>query len=166
MNFKENAQMQNLNATKYIFIPAQNPMSIIGEISRLMNTRLLAGETKNSLLQKSSRLIMIELAKNEGVTQLDLVKSTHLKAPTVSVTLQRLEKDGYIYRKTDSYDLRAVRVYLTEQGREFNRIVVERVRCEEDNILKCLTDSESKQLMKLLLKIRENMVEDCEKNLY
>ena len=166
MNFKENAQMQNLNATKYIFIPAQNPMSLIGEISRLMNTRLLAGETKNSLLQKSSRLIMIELAKNEGVTQLDLVKSTHLKAPTVSVTLQRLEKEGYICRKTDSYDLRAVRVYFTEQGREFNRIVVERVRNEEDNILKCLSDTESKQLMKLLLKIRENMVEDCEKNLY
>ena len=166
MSFKDNTQMQSLNNTKHILIPAPNPMSVIGEISRLMNTRLLSGERKNSLLQKSSRLIMIELAKNEGVTQLDLVKSTHLKAPTVSVTLQRLEKDGYICRKNDSYDLRSVRVYFTEQGREFNRIVVERVRYEEDNILKCLTDNESKQLMKLLLKIRENMVEDCEKNPY
>ncbi len=166
MNLKLNAQVENNKANRPILIPAQNPMSVIGEISRLMNARLLAGENKNSLLQKSSRLIMIELAINEGVTQLDLVKSTHLKAPTVSVTLQRLEKDRYIYRKTDSYDLRAVRVYLTEQGREFNRIVVERVRSEEDDILKCLSDTETKQLMKLLLKIRENMVEDCEKNPY
>ena len=109
---------------------------------------------------------MIELAKNEGVTQLDLVRATHLKAPTVSVTLQRLENEGYIFRKTDAYDLRAVRVYMTEKGREFNRIVVERVRMEEDEILKCLNDTENKQLMKLLLKIRENMVEDCEKNPY
>lgn len=162
----ETKQTSNTKSYSFVLVPEQNPMSLIGEISRLMNTRLLTGETKKSLLQKSSRLIMIELAKNEGVTQLDLVKSTHLKAPTVSVTLQRLENEGYICRKTDSYDLRSVRVYMTEQGREFNRIVVERVRKEEDDILKCLNDSESKQLMKLLLKIRENMIEDCEKNIY
>ena len=162
----ETKQTSNTKSYSFVLVPEQNPMSLIGEISRLMNTRLLTGETKKSLLQKSSRLIMIELAKNEGVTQLDLVKPTHLKAPTVSVTLQRLENEGYICRKTDSYDLRSVRVYMTEQGREFNRIVVERVRKEEDDILKCLNDSESKQLMKLLLKIRENMIEDCEKNIY
>lgn len=166
MNSKVNTANSNNKKSSHVMIPAQNPMSVIGEISRLMNTRLLEGETKRSLLQKSSRLIMIELAKNEGVTQLDLVRSTHLKAPTVSVTLQRLEKEGYICKKTDSYDLRSVRVYLTEQGREFNRIVVERVRSEEDDILKCLNDTETKQLMKLLLKIRENMIEDCEKNPY
>ena len=72
-------------------LPTPNPMSLIGEISRIMNGRFLEGEEKNSLFQKSSRLLMIELSRKEGVTQLDLVKATHLKAPTISVTLQKLE---------------------------------------------------------------------------
>lgn len=163
MNLNVNAHFTNEKQVDPVLIPSPNPMSVIGEISRLMNCRLLVGEDKNSLLQKSSRLLMIELARRDGVTQLDLVRATHLKAPTISVTLQKLEKDGFIERKTDSYDLRAMRVYLTEKGINYNRVIVKKVRNEEEGVLSCLTESENRQLMKLLLKIKENMIEDCEK---
>ena len=166
MNRNVNAHFREERTNEQTVFPASNPMSVIGEISRLMNGRLLAGEDKNSLLQKSSRLLMMELARRDGITQLDLVKSTHLKAPTISVTLQKLEKDGFVERKTDSYDLRAVRVYLTEKGINFTKHIVKKVRSTEEDILSCLTDGESRQLMKLLLKIKENMIEDCEKNKY
>lgn len=166
MNLKVNAHYPSINKDDLDYFTSSNPMSLIGEISRLMNCRLLVGEDKNSLLQKSSRLIMLELALKDGVTQLELVKATHLKAPTISVTLQKLEKDGYVERKSDNYDLRAMRVFLTEKGKEFDRVIVKRVRNEEKSVLECLNENESKQLMKLLLKIKENMVEDCEKNKY
>lgn len=166
MNLNVNAHFTNDSSEDPILIPSQNPMSLIGEISRLMNCRIIAGEDKNSLMQKSSRLLMIELAKRDGITQLDLVRATHLKAPTISVTLQKLEKDGFVTRRTDNYDLRAMRVYLTEKGKDYNKHIVRKVRTEEENVLSCLTDSENKQLMKLLLKIKENMVEVCEKNKY
>ncbi len=166
MNLNVNAHFINDTNDEPVLIPSHNPMSVIGEISRMMNCRILVGEEKNSLLQKSSRLLMIELAKRDGITQLDLVRATHLKAPTISVTLQKLEKDGFITRKTDNYDLRAMRVYLTDKGKDYNRHIVRKVRTEEENVLSCLTDSENKQLMKLLLKIKENMVEVCEKNKY
>ena len=147
-------------------LPTPNPMSLIGEISRIMNGRFLEGEEKNSLFQKSSRLLMMVLSRKEGVTQLDLVKATHLKAPTISVTLQKLEKDGYVERKHDDYDLRAVRVYLTEKGKTYNRYMIRRIISEEDTALECLTDSEYKQLMRLLMKLRENLIDDSEKNKY
>lgn len=167
MNLNVNAHFVNNESTDEPYlVPSQNSMSLICEVSRMMNCRLLVGEDKNSLLQKSSRLLMIELAKRDGITQLDLVRATHLKAPTISVTLQKLEKDGFVSRKTDNYDLRAMRVYLTEKGKDYNKHIVKKVRNEEENVLSCLTDSENKQLMKLLLKIKENMVEVCEKNKY
>lgn len=166
MNLNVNAHFINDSSEDPILIPSQNPMSLIGEISRLMNCKIIEGEDKNSLMQKSSRLLMIELAKRDGITQLDLVRATHLKAPTISVTLQKLEKDGFVTRRTDNYDLRAMRVYLTEKGNDYNKHIVRKVRTEEENVLSCLTDSENKQLMKLLLKIKENMVEVCEKNKY
>lgn len=138
------------------------PITLIGEISSLMNARLLAGEDKHSLLQKSSRLIMLALAKKEGVTQLDLVRETYLKAPTISVTLQKLEKDGYVLRKPDNYDLRAVRVYLSENGRAYNEIMVKKIRAQEKEVLKCLSESENKQLMQLLAKLKDNMIDKRE----
>ena len=137
-------------------------MTLIGEISRLMNSRLMVGEDKNSLLQKSSRLIMMSLAKRDAVTQLNLVRETHLKAPTVSVTLQKLERDGYVERRPDNYDLRAIRVYLTEKGKDYNRYIVSRVRKEEVAVLQCLTEAENKQLFRLLARLREHMIDERE----
>ncbi len=166
MNLSVNAHVTNDKRDEEVLLPAQNPISVIGEISRMMNNRLLLGEDKNSLLQKTSRLLMLELAKKDGVTQLELVKATHLKAPTISVTLQKLEKDGFVERRTDSYDLRSMRVFLSEKGKNYNQYIVKKVRREENLILDCLTEAESRQLMKLLLKLKENILEDSEKNKY
>jgi len=166
MNLKVNGQLPtdiNNDINRY---PSPNPVSVIGEISRIINSRIVEGEEKNALFQKSARLLMMSLGRKEGVTQLDLVRSTHLKAPTISVTLQKLEKDGYVERKHDDYDLRAVRVYLTEKGRSYNNYIITKVIKEEQDALDCLTESESRQLMRLLIKIKDNLIEDSEKNKY
>ena len=52
------------------------------------------------------------------MTQLDLARVTALKASTVSVALSGMEKSGIVYKECDKYDLRSVRVYLTDEGRE------------------------------------------------
>jgi DNA-binding MarR family transcriptional regulator len=166
MNLKVNGHFPPDTHDEISRYPSSNPMSIIGEIYRMINMRIVEGEEKNSLFQKSPRLIMMELSRREGVTQLDLARSTHLKAPTISITLQKLEKAGYVERTHDDYDLRAVRVYLTEKGRSYNRYIIKKVLKEEERALECLSDSENKQLHRLLLKIRENLVEDSEKNLF
>lgn len=166
MNLNVNGQLPHDLRDENNQAPTSNPMSVIGELSRLVNNKILSGEEKNPLLQKSSRLIMMELARKDEVTQLDLVKSTHLKAPTVSITLQKLEKEGYVERKPDNYDLRAIRVYLTEKGSTYNKYIVKKVKEVENNALKCLTDNESRQLMRILLKLKDNIIGENEKNKY
>ena len=166
MNLNVNGQLPHNLRDDSDAASASNAMSIIGELSRLINNKILSGEEKNPLLQKSARLIMMELAHKDQVTQLDLVKATHLKAPTVSITLQKLEKEGYVERKPDSYDLRAIRVFLTEKGSAYNKYIVKRVRDIENNALSCLSDNETKQLVRILLKLKDNIIEDNEKNKY
>lgn len=107
---------------------------------------------------------MMELGHRDGVTQLDLVKATHLKAPTISIALQKLERDGYVIRKHDDYDLRSIRVFLTDKGKSYNRLIIKKVIDAEQDALKPLTDTEAKQLMRLLVKLRENMLENSETN--
>lgn len=132
------------------------PMMIINEISKLMGDKIRL-EGDDAVMQKSSRLLMMALAHKDGRTQLDLVKETHLKAPTVSVTLQKMEKDGIVIRRPDEYDLRAMRVYLTEKGREIDRSVISRIHEEEKIIMQGITEKETETLMEILLKMRNNI---------
>lgn len=142
----------------------KTPMMLINEINRLMGDKIRSSGEEHPVGQKSGRLLLIELAKKDGRTQLDLVHATHLKAPTISVALQKLEKDGYVSRRPDEYDLRATRVFLTEKGRALDNKLRKRIHEEESEAMKNLTDSESETLMRLLNKIKNNLIDDSEKD--
>jgi len=143
------------------------PMKLIGEISRIMGDKIQEKCADNPITQKSGRLILTELAKRDGRTQLDLVNATHLKAPTISVALQKLEHEGIVHRRPDEYDLRATRVFLTEKGRELDNKIRKRVTEEETLAMVNLTEAECETLMKLLGKIKQNLMNDKEEgNLY
>lgn len=130
-------------------------MNLIHEISRITHERIKRNCPE---MQRSCRLIMMELAHRDNVTQLDLVHVTHLKAPTVSVSLQKMERDGLVLRRPDEDDLRATRVFLTEKGRNLDRSIVERIRANEHEIENCLTDDELQTLRTILLKIVNNLI--------
>lgn len=137
----------------------QSPMTLIAEISRLMGDKIREKTDSNPISQKSGREILRELAKKDGRTQLELVKATHLKAPTISVVLQKLEKQGFVRRTPDKYDLRATRVFLTEKGIELDNTMKKRIKEEEALAMENLTDKEYDTLITLLEKIRNNILE-------
>ena len=163
--------MQNLNlngrAPEHIAAqqdPSRSPMMILSEISRLMIDKLREKDADNPITQRSERLLLIELAKRDGRTQLDLVKATHLKAPTISVALQKMEKEGYVTRRSDEYDLRATRVFLTEKGRSLDNKIKKRIVDEENLAIRGLTEAEKETLSRILLKIRNNLLIDRDNN--
>lgn len=137
-----------------------HPMMLIHEVCRLMGDKIRANGAGSPIEQRSGRLLMMELSREEGRTQLDLVKATHLKAPTISVALQKLEADGYVMRKPDENDLRAMRVYLTDKGRALEDGLKKRVEEEEKAAASVLTEEECEILCSLLVKIRSNLLSD------
>ncbi len=134
------------------------PMMLIHEIARLMGDKIREKGEANPIGQRSGRLIMMELSAEDGRTQLDLVKATHLKAPTVSVALQKLEMDGYVMRETDERDMRAMRVYLTEKGRALEERLHKRIIEEEAAATAVLTEAECETLCALLGKLRQSLL--------
>ena len=130
--------------------------TLIHDISRITMDRVRQNCPE---LQRSCRLIMMELAYKDNITQLDLVHATHLKAPTISVSLQKMEREGLVSRCQDQEDLRATRVFLTEKGRALDRQIVSKIIEQDDETEKCLTEDEKKILMDLLRKIRSNLLE-------
>ena len=135
----------------------RNPLAIIHEIDRLATEKI---KTFAPPIPRSCQMIMMYLARKDNVTQLDLVHATRLKAPTVSICLQKMESDGLVIRHADEHDMRATRVLLTEKGRNIDRSVISKVREHEMHISDCLTTEERDVLVSLLTKIRENLLEE------
>lgn len=142
------------------------PSMYIADISRMFECIVSASTEKLSAeagfsghgLSRGYRHILFQLSKEDGVTQLSLVQRTKLKAPTVSVALAKMEEHGLVRREADEKDLRQVRVYITEKGRELDRQIRQKCRETDKIMMAGISESETEQLKATLKKILENML--------
>lgn len=131
---------------------------LVVEISRLLRARMQR-EDCGVMAQSTARLVMSHLAVNGSLGQLDIVNLTHLKPPTVSTLLRRMENEGYITRVADEKDHRAIRVALSEKGKEFDREHLRRLSTNDHQAVKGLSADEQSMLESLLLRMRDNLTE-------
>ncbi|MBQ9085951.1 MAG: MarR family transcriptional regulator [Clostridia bacterium] len=118
---------------------------------------------EGAMTQPGAHLVLSMLALHDGIRQLDLVRHTHLRAPTISAILKKMEGEGLVERKSDPQDMRAVRVYLTEEGRALDRIHIGEIRKLASIALQGLSEEEIGTLMRLLPRIRDNLLSDSRK---
>ncbi len=100
---------------------------------------------------------LIILRHHEGISQRDLVDLLRVKAPTVAVTIKRLERAGYVERRGDTADQRISRIYLTNYGKEIVEQIPSRIKQVEEKALEGFTQEERLLMRRLLLQIRENL---------
>lgn len=138
---------------------SDNPIKFCNEIARLFRHRLRENDHREGVMsQQGAHLILAMLAVQDGINQLELVRATHLRAPTVSVILKNMEAEGLVERRSNPEDLRSVKVYLTQQGRLLDCENIQRIQTIEGIALKGLTEEEQRSLMALLPKIRDNLL--------
>ena len=62
--------------------------------------------------------VLLCLSDGEGISQQELSERLLVTKGNVCVTLQAMESEGLVERRTDSMDQRAHRLYMTNAGRE------------------------------------------------
>ena len=78
--------------------------------------------------------VLLELNRGGELNQRELAERTHVTPATMSGTLKRMEKNGFIVRTPDENDARISRVRLTEEGKEWlQRYEDYRNACKEAN---------------------------------
>ena len=133
----------------------------MSDSARLLDDRV-ASMTASHKLQSGARRVLACLTVRDGVTQLDLIRATHLKAPTISLIVQKMEHDGLISRRTDDLDMRLTRVHLTEKGKAVNDDIRRAVAEVEDAVMTDLSDAEKELLQTLLVRISRKIDETAE----
>ncbi len=131
-------------------------ISLIGELSKKINN-LTADNAHNDTVPKGMKLVLQCLMKTDGVTQLDIVRFTGFKAPTISIMIQKMESLGLVTRKPDENDLRAMRVFITENGRDVYYDAVMNVKQIEGKVLRGISEKEQKALVRILHKMNRNL---------
>ena len=142
---------------------SDNPVKLCNEISRLFRSKMRgSNDSEGVMTQPGAHLVLSVLAVKDGITQLDLVNATHLRAPTVSLILKKMEEEGIVARLRDENDARAVRIYLTEHGKKIDSEHIKSIKILDTEALDGLDEGEKETLMVLLTKIRNNLVRSKE----
>ncbi len=146
--------------------PDNNPVKLCHDITRLSRAKAREVNIDGVMSQPGARLVLAFLAYEDGVTQRTLVERTHLRPPTVSVILGKMEDEGLVERRQNLKDKRETQVYITEYGRQTDREGIEKIRETDALAVEGLSESEMQTLLSLLSKMRTNLINalDCKKN--
>lgn len=108
-------------------------------------------------LYVGQELILAQLWSEEGVTQSCLAGRVGIDLSTMTKALQRMERYGLIERRSDTEDIRATRVFLTEQGRALQPQITAMWHELEERTLAGFTGDERAFLAKLLQRVEQNL---------
>lgn len=137
------------------------PSMMTNEVSKLFRD-IINRDVEKLGVQNSYRQLLFHLSRKDGVSQLELARATHLKAPTVSVTLKNMEADGLVERKGDINDLRIIHVYLTDKGRQTDDKIREIHHMLDSRMTEGISQEALDALVATLTKMRDNMLKATE----
>jgi len=103
------------------------------------------------------------LTRTKGLSLSELADRLLVTGGNVTGIIDRLERDGYVYRVRDKNDRRIVRALLTEKGFNLYKSFLPRYKDVMQRINAGLTAPERKQLQRLLKKLAHS-VQDFQRN--
>lgn len=118
-------------------------------------TRFWGQKVQGLGLTASQAMVVRFLYDRDEVTSSDLSGRTELDSATMTGILDRLEAAGFVERRPNPSDRRAILVHLTDRGKETGHKVTGLMEDANRDFLKTLEASEGKSLRRLLGKIRQ-----------
>ncbi|MBA3643334.1 MAG: winged helix-turn-helix transcriptional regulator [Chloroflexia bacterium] len=119
---------------------------------------LLASDLLAELdLYPGQELLLMAVAREEGIAQGDLGDYLNVEPPTVARSLQRLERAGLVERRLNPHDGRVLRVYLTAESRALRGKIAAIWQELNNRMLKGVSGVEQAFLRRLLVQLRDNI---------
>lgn len=135
----------------------------INDISKIFRDQMRKESDRAGFLH-AYRPILFQLKCKNGLTQAELAENTMLKAPTISLTLQKMEYAGLITRIQDSVDLRITHVYITEEGLKACDKLHQLAVDFEKRILSHLSNDDLEKGNEIINKILNAIMEEVKKS--
>lgn len=110
-------------------------------------------------LNKSQAAILFVLHQSDTMSQKELALRLNVTPPSITASIQKMERDGYLTRHPDARDQRIMRLSLTEKGRTCIEGVWKVAQQMEELMFRNMNREEIMLLKRLLLQISDNLDE-------
>ncbi len=140
----------------------------IGWVARMERINFNKAVSEEGLFAGQHKIIMFIKMKGSATIG-QIAEETGTAPSTVSVSIKRMEKAGFVKRKPSKTDGRITEIYLTEKGNAIPDNIRRKMNEEEQMLTYGLTQSEIDTLSDLLDKVIDNFkkkeaLEECLKN--
>ncbi len=124
--------------------------------THLTLTRIYNSLLKEYGLTQTIALILVSISRN-GTPITKLATDLGMQDSSLNRQIKRMDRQGLIEKKRDSFDKRVTRVFLTQKGIENRRMIKQLVADFNKEILSSLDQEEVKQFFNTFDKIREHI---------
>lgn len=98
-------------------------------------------------------MVLLELWREDGLTQRDLLLRLDVEQGTMTSTLNRMERDGLIVRRPHPRDGRAQTIHATAQARRLQTTSIDAARSVNQAACAALTRREQKMMVDLMTRV-------------
>lgn len=133
------------------------PFHYLSMANHMMIQKHLMEQLKDSGLTLGQPKILDYLKVYDGASQKDIAAACHIEAGSLTSVLNRMEDKGMIERRTLNGNRRTYYIFLTESGREFQKMVEEGFDEIEKEAWDGISIEERNAFMQTFLKINENL---------
>ena len=131
----------------HYLVMAEHAMILKEMLAQVKSHNLTVGQPK----------ILDFLLEHDGAEQKEIAQGCHIEPGTLTSLLNRMEKNGLIERRMLHGNRRSFYIFLTDNGKKKADIVKQIFEDIEKKVFHGFSDEERLVLMKLLMKIYENM---------
>ena len=108
-------------------------------------------------LNKSQAGILFTLHRSDSMSQKELAARLNVTPPSITSSIQKMERDGYLTRHPDPADQRVMQLTLTEKGKSCIKGVYAVAEQMEKLMFQGMTGEEVMLFKRLLFQISENL---------
>ncbi|WP_440111356.1 MarR family winged helix-turn-helix transcriptional regulator [Paenibacillus sp. QZ-Y1] len=136
----------------------RDAISLLSKIKEKVNRFILAEMARQGIedLATSHGDIIYALYNNQRMTMAEIAKKIGKDKSTVTALVDKLVRTGYVLKERDAADSRVVHVALTAKGEELKPVFEDISQRMLDMFYADVTDSEKKELLRILVKIHGN----------
>ena len=129
---------------------------ILSDTARLMR-RNFNRQVQSLNLTQAQWQILVLLGRHEGLRQVQLADALELQPISIARLIDRMQVAGWVERRPDPNDRRAVRLFLTEQANPILDQMRQHSALMHEQALEGIDATDQAELLQLLLQIRENL---------
>ena len=108
-------------------------------------------------MSENQHHLLIYLEKNPNVSQTHLARELNISTAAVTISLKKLEAEGYLTRSMDEKDNRYNQVEITQKGREIISQSFEIFQLADRMIFRGFSKAELEQVLEYTNRIQENL---------